>query len=59
MAVAFFVHHAGDPLGERELALVYLLAFTTLALIGGGRWSLDRWWTGRARRSGRSADETA
>jgi putative oxidoreductase len=59
MAVAFFVHHAGDPLGERELALVYLLAFSTLVLTGGGRWSLERWWTRRARRSERSADDTA
>ncbi|HVS12458.1 MAG TPA: DoxX family protein [Thermoanaerobaculia bacterium] len=49
MAVAFFVYHAGDPLGERELALLYLIGFATLTLTGGGRWSLDRLWRIRGR----------
>jgi len=59
MAVAFFVHHAGDPLGERELALAYLLAFSTLVLTGAGRWSLDGWWRVRASRDARPADGAA
>ncbi|UCF66926.1 MAG: DoxX family protein [Acidobacteriota bacterium] len=42
MAVAFFIVHAADPFREKELALVYLLAFVALALAGPGRFSLDR-----------------
>lgn len=41
MAVAAFVAHAGDPFGDREMALVYLVMFTTVALTGPGRLSLD------------------
>lgn len=35
--------------GNPELALLYLLAFGTLVLTGGGRFSLDRVWPGRRR----------
>lgn len=41
MAVAAFVTHAGDPFGKRELALLYLMAFAAIALVGPGRFSLD------------------
>lgn len=41
MLVAAFVVHAGDPFAKRELALMYLTAFTTLAISGGGKFSLD------------------
>lgn len=41
MGVAFFVHHAADPFGRKELAFVYLLAFTGLVLAGPGRFSFD------------------
>ena len=41
MAVAAFVVHAGDPFGERELALVYALPFVLLVFTGPGRYSLD------------------
>mgnify|MGYP002631111543 CR=1 FL=1 len=42
MAVAAFVVHAGDPIGRRELALVYLLMFLVIAMLGPGRFSVDR-----------------
>ncbi|MFY0625081.1 MAG: DoxX family protein [Reichenbachiella sp.] len=42
MAVAAFVVHAGDPIGSKEKALVYLIAFVSIALFGGGKYSVDR-----------------
>ena len=41
MAVAAFVAHAGDPIGKREKALLFLVGFGALALLGGGRYALD------------------
>jgi putative oxidoreductase len=41
MLVAAFVFHAADPFAEKELALLYAAAFATLALTGGGAWSVD------------------
>jgi putative oxidoreductase len=41
MAVAAFVVHGGDPLGDKELALLYLVCFSAVAALGGGAWSLD------------------
>lgn len=40
MAVAFFVVHGGT-VAHGELALVYLVVFTLLLLVGPGRFSLD------------------
>jgi len=42
MAVAAFIIHGGDPLGEKEKALLYLASFIILFYKGGGRYSLDR-----------------
>ena len=42
MAVAAFLVHAGDPLAKREMALIYFVAFVVIALMGPGRYSLDR-----------------
>ena len=42
MAVAAFGAHAGDPLSDKEHALLFLLPFVVTALMGGGRYSLDR-----------------
>lgn len=42
MAVAVFVAHGDDILGAGELSLIYMLAFATILLVGGGRFSLDR-----------------
>ena len=49
MAVALLDTHAGEPwqgptadIG-RERPAVYLAAFVAIALLGGRRWSVDRW----------------
>ncbi|MBT0608533.1 DoxX family protein [Aequorivita echinoideorum] len=42
MAVAAFVVHASDPLGTKELAILYLVAFIAIALLGSGKYSIDR-----------------
>lgn len=41
MGVAAFVVHGGDPLGDKELALLYLICFAAVALLGPGKWSVD------------------
>ena len=41
MGVAAFMVHGGDPIGDKELALLYLVCFTAVACLGAGRWSLD------------------
>ncbi len=42
MFVAAFVVHGGDPFGRRELALLYLVCFMTVFLVGPGRYSADK-----------------
>lgn len=42
MAVAVFFAHAGDPFAKKELALLYLLIFVVLFIVGAGKYSLDR-----------------
>ncbi len=42
MAVAAFIVHAPDPLGTKEMAILYLIAFTAIALLGAGKYSVDR-----------------
>lgn len=41
MAVAAFIVHAGDGLGDRESALMYLIGFAVIGLLGPGRFSID------------------
>jgi len=41
MAVAAFGAHAGDPIGDKEHALLFLVPFVVLVLMGGGRYSFD------------------
>jgi putative oxidoreductase len=41
MIVAAVLVHAADPWGKKELALVYGAAFVALALLGGGKYSID------------------
>ena len=43
LSIAFFIHHAADPFPRRELAIVYLVAFVALFLVGPGRFALDAW----------------
>jgi len=42
MAVAAFIVHANDPFARQELALIYLLAYIVLAIMGSGKFSIDR-----------------
>ncbi|MCC9656207.1 DoxX family protein [Rhodopirellula halodulae] len=42
MVVAAFVVHADDPWQKKELAIVYLLVYASIALLGPGRFALDR-----------------
>jgi putative oxidoreductase len=39
--VAVFGAHAGDPVADRESALMYLVVFVALLLTGPGRYSVD------------------
>ncbi|MFN8343553.1 MAG: DoxX family protein [Spirosomataceae bacterium] len=39
--VVVFLMHANDPLSEREHGLLYLIAYITILLLGGGKYSLD------------------
>lgn len=42
MAVAAFIVHAADPFGIKEKAILYLIGFTAIALLGAGKYSVDR-----------------
>jgi putative oxidoreductase len=41
MGVAAFVVHANDPFKSMELSLLYMLIFTTVLVMGPGKYSLD------------------
>ncbi len=47
MLVAAFVVHGGDPIGDRESALLFGTAYLVLLLMGPGRYSIDSWWERR------------
>ncbi len=42
MTVAALFVHAGDPLKDREMALLYLTGYIAIAILGGGKYSLDK-----------------
>ncbi|MFT5737498.1 MAG: putative oxidoreductase [Maribacter sp.] len=42
MLVAAFIVHAGDAFGSKEKALLYLVGFLAIALLGPGKYSIDR-----------------
>jgi len=42
MIVAAFIVHGADPFGTKEKALFYLVAFIAIALLGPGKFSVDR-----------------
>jgi len=42
MAVAAFIVHGSDPFGMKELALLYLVCFAVIMLLGPGRYSIDK-----------------
>jgi len=41
MAVIAFIVHGPDPLGDKEHALLFLIAFVAILLTGPGKYSLD------------------
>jgi putative oxidoreductase len=41
MGVAAFVTHASDPFGNKEMALMYILIYLTIFIIGPRKFSLD------------------
>ena len=41
MAVAAFISHGGDPFSKWEKALLYLVGFAAIALLGSGKYSVD------------------
>lgn len=42
MLVIIFDIHGGDPFGDREHAIMYLMSYLTLLFTGPGKYSLDR-----------------
>ena len=42
MLVAALIVHGADPLGKKELALLYFAIYLVLFAIGGGKFSVDR-----------------
>ncbi|MFW6058851.1 MAG: DoxX family protein [Phycisphaeraceae bacterium] len=42
MATAFFIRHANDPFGDKELAMLYGLVMLMFCFAGAGRFSIDR-----------------
>jgi putative oxidoreductase len=41
MLVAIFYAHASQPIGKKELAIMYLVFFIGLCIIGAGQYSVD------------------
>lgn len=41
MSVAAFIAHGADPFGRKELALMYLVSFIVVLLLGPGKISFD------------------
>lgn len=42
MIVAVFIVHGGDPIGKREMGLLYLFGYIAVFAHGSGRYSFDR-----------------
>jgi len=42
MAVAAFIVHGADPFGVKEKALLFLVLFVTIMLLGPGKYSIDK-----------------
>lgn len=42
MFVAAFMFHANEPFGSKEMALLYLVVFVAIFLIGPGKYSVDK-----------------
>ena len=42
MIIAGFIVHANDPLGVKEKAFLFLIGFLSIALLGPGKYSIDK-----------------
>jgi len=42
MLVAILVVHINDPIANKELAILYLVGFATIALTGGGKYGINK-----------------
>jgi putative oxidoreductase len=42
MAIAAFVQHGSDPFADKEMALLYLVAYVAMIASGPGDWTLQR-----------------
>lgn len=42
MFVAAFIVHFGDSWGTKELAIIYLISYIAISLLGPGKYSIDR-----------------
>jgi putative oxidoreductase len=42
MAVAAFIVHGADPFGVKEKALLFMVLFITIMLLGPGKYSIDK-----------------
>ena len=43
MAFAFFVIHVEDPFQTKELALIYLVVYIFIVIVGSGKYALDHY----------------
>jgi putative oxidoreductase len=43
MLVAVFIVHQGNSIMERELAVLYLIAFTAIGILGSGKYSVSKY----------------
>lgn len=46
MGVAFFIVHKGDPFQKKEMAFLYMMAFSTIFACGPGAFSADNLFRG-------------
>lgn len=42
MFVAAFIHHSADPFTDKEKAMLFLVIFIVIMLVGPGKFSIDR-----------------
>lgn len=42
MLVAIFDYHSQDPLAMKEKSILFLIGFVSIALIGAGKYSIDK-----------------
>lgn len=43
MVVAAFIIHGQDEFGKKELALLYMVIYLAIGILGAGKYSIDQW----------------